>query len=114
VQLVLVLVLVGCGGQEARALRPGGSAVLDGSTVGVSNADQAEPAARQATVEPSVVVIPLTDGVWLHTSYHGLPGVGRFPSNDLVFDADRATLADGAIETSIRALDTRSTTSLCM
>lgn len=48
-------------------------------------------------ITPELQVMPLAEGVWLHTSWKVLPGGTRYPSNGLlVRDGDTLTLVDTA------------------
>ena len=61
-----------------------------------TRAQGAEPAPPEApgrteppapTEVPGIAIAPLAENVWLHTSYHELPGIGPFPSHGLLVKA---------------------------
>jgi len=55
--------------------------------VGCGNAVPAEAPSKAAALPP-VTVEPLTDGVWIHTSYRDIPPYGPIPTHGLVVDVD--------------------------
>ena len=53
------------------------------------------PPAQKITVSEDIELQPVTDGVWVHTTYFDLPNFGRFPANGLVvIDGEEAVLID--------------------
>lgn len=56
---------------------------------------QDKPSLREVQLREDVCVRPLTEGVWLHTTYFNVPKIGRCPANGLiVVDGNDAVIID--------------------
>ena len=53
------------------------------------------PTVQKITVSEDMELQPITEGVWVHTTYFDLPNFGRYPANGLVvLDGEEAVLID--------------------
>ncbi len=69
--------------------------VCVGLLLGSCQSTPVAPQAEAVEVSEDIVLHPIAEGVWVHTTYFDVPGSGRCPANGLVvIDGEEALLVD--------------------